>query len=92
MTYGQAREFFSAGRLVGRVLRDQLAAESLGEQRWRELPDALARARVARLETVDEGEQRFDAADDFVLFVGAREWQQKRFDCAEKNVRLRGCG
>ena len=31
-----------AGGLVGRVLRNELAAEGLGEQRRSELPDALA--------------------------------------------------
>lgn len=78
-------------RLVGRVLRHQLATKSLGEQGWGQLADLPAGGGETGFEAVGEGEEDFDAADDFGLFV---YWWQLEGDLAQDaqvNVLLRGC-
>ena len=66
------------GGFVVRVLRHQLAAEGLGEQRGRQAFDLGAGGGVAGFEAVGIGEQGFDAADDFVLFIDTRQFEFER--------------
>ena len=61
------------GGFVVRVLRHQLAAEGLGEQRRRQAFDLGAGGGVAGFEAVGVGEKGFDTADDFVLFIEGRQ-------------------
>ena len=58
-----------AGRFVVRVLRHQLAAERLGKDALGQAVDARLSGFDASFELVGEGEELFDAADDFGLFV-----------------------
>ena len=55
-------------RLVGRVLRHEFAAKGLGEQGRGQLADLPAGGGETGFEAVGEGEEDFDAADDFGLF------------------------
>lgn len=64
----EAFEEFGRG-FVGRVLGHKFTAEGLREQRRVQLPDLPAGRCVAGFDTVGEGEQGFDAADDFILFT-----------------------
>ena len=58
-----------AGRLIVRVLRHQFTAKGFGEDGGGEFVDAGAGCGVLRLHLVGQGEQGFDAADDFGLFL-----------------------
>jgi hypothetical protein len=60
---------------VVRVLRNQLAAKGLVEQRGGKTFDLLTGGGVAGFEAVGEGEEGFDTADDFVLFGEVWKWE-----------------
>ena len=70
------------GRFVVWVLRYQLAAEGLGEQRGCQALDLGAGGGVAGFEAVRIGEQDFDAVDDFGLFT------ERRYQCMRAQYRL----
>jgi len=84
---GQAFEQF-ARRFVVRVLRHQFAAEGLGQQgRGQALGGGLCGLQTG-FEAVGEGEQGFDAADDFGLFVCGRDRKFKSTTLRQGNVDL----
>ncbi len=64
----EALEQFGGG-LVGRVLRHQLAAEGFGQQRRGQAVDGGLGLGEAGFQAVGEGEEGFDAADDFGLLL-----------------------
>jgi hypothetical protein len=84
---GEALEQFSR-RLVGLVLRHEFAAKSLGEQGWGQLADLPAGSGKSGFEAVGEGEEDFDAADDFGLFGEGRKGDSCRFQITAGNAFL----
>ena len=70
----------NARGFVVRVLGNELAAEGLGQQGWGEAIDDLAGGCEAGFELVGEGEEGFNAVNNFVLLFNTWTYEPKRID------------
>jgi hypothetical protein len=67
-----------ACRFVARILGHQFATEGLGEEGWGEAIDDLAGGCEAGFELVGEGEEGFDAIDNFFLLGSTRKLNRQQ--------------